>query len=67
MKRVTPNMFTKAFDNLIVPDFLSNHKFKIKQEKNGPILWPTWTTIVVALCIKKKSDWVCSDGKILIR
>lgn len=33
MNSVTRSMFKKAFDNLNVPDFLSSHKFKIKQEK----------------------------------
>lgn len=65
---VTPNMFKKAFDYLIVPDFLSNHKPKIKQEK----LWSkfyglAWTTIAEALCTNNKRDWVYSKGIILTR
>ena len=33
MDSVTPNMFKETFDYLIVPDFLSNYKLKIKQKK----------------------------------
>lgn len=32
VNNVTPNMYKKAFNNFIVPDFLSSHKLKIKQE-----------------------------------
>ena len=65
---VTSNMFKKAFDDLIVPDFLSNHKPKIKQEK----LWSkfyalAYITIAEALCTNNKRNWVYCEGIILTR